>query len=171
MKNIITYITVLSLLTLNMGAQKLQVTGPINIDPVKLQVTGLSTIDTQWNQLVKTNDSLKNALSSAKILIARYKQDSVNYRIWVATKNVQMWAKMDSIKSLKKTIDSLKIKQFADTIEFIGFNDTVVGIYTKVNEKIYSVAPKFTTQILHRYPIKIGDAMKTKEVTITELKR
>lgn len=89
------------------------------------------------------------------------------------------------VKSLILSSDSLKIanydiqyqlaklkqSQFTDTIEFIGFNDTIAGNFTKVTEKEYNVSPKFTWQILKRYPVKIGNTIKTKEVTITELKR
>lgn len=131
----------------------------MNLDAQKLQVTGLTNIDSQWNQMVKTIDSLN-------IVIVNNRKDFVS---WQNSANARIRVKSDSIRLLKKTIDSLKIKQFVDSIEFIGFEDTITGTYTKITEKEYNVAPKFSWQVLKRYPIKIGTATKTKEVTITEL--
>lgn len=96
---------------------------------------------------------------------------------------------IDSLSSLVKSLtiysDSLKIanyntqyqlnklrqSQFMDSIEFIGFNDTISGTFTKLTEKEYNIIPKFSNQILTRYPINTPQGIKTKEITITELKR
>lgn len=81
----------------------------------------------------------------------------------------------DSLKLANYDINyqylSYRAKQFADTIEFIGFSDSIPGTFTKITEKVYSIEPKFTWQILKRYPVKTDQGIKTKEVTITELKQ
>jgi hypothetical protein len=179
------FVTILTLLTLNIGAQKFQTTGLIIIDPVKLQVTGLSTIDAQWSQLVKTNDSLKTALSLIKTRLDSFKtalaiqknysaikasqtyvlvQDTIKYRATIRQAN-------HTIDSLKYLIEKCKTAQYSDTIEFIGYSDTQTGTFTKITEKEYLIAPKFSWQILKRYPIVTAQGIKTKEVTITELKQ
>lgn len=133
----------------------------ISVNAQKLQVTGMVNIDGQWNQLVKTIDSLNT-------IIVNNRKDFV---AWQNNANARLRLKSDSIRMLKKTIDSLKLVQFLDTIEFIGFSDTIAGTYTRIYEKEYAIAPKFSWQIVKRYPLKIGNAIKTKEITITELIR
>lgn len=129
----------------------------MNLDAQKLQVTGLTNIDAQWNQLVKTIDSLNVVVANHVKL-----NSSLAGSLYQANKLNAIY---------KKTIDSLKLIQFTDTIEFIGYNDSQTGSFIKITEKEYNISPKFTWQILKRYPIKIGAATKTKEVTITELKQ
>jgi hypothetical protein len=88
------------------------------------QVTG-PDLSVKITQLQKTNDSLKAVLTSNKILIEKYKKDSINYRNWVSTKNSQMWAKMDSIKVLKNTVSQYNssISQFITGDQLASFGN------------------------------------------------
>ena len=79
--------TLLTLLTLNLSGQK-------------LQVTGMTNIDAQWNQMVKTIDSLN-------IVIVNNRKDFVS---WQNNANARIRVKSDSISLLKAKVLLLGLK-------------------------------------------------------------
>lgn len=112
----------------------------------------------------KAMDSINNLLFLEKgtiaiLLILNKKLGSINDSLNLANFNLQ-----DQFTKYKAQI-------FNDTIEFIGFADTTAGTFSKITEKTLDIVPKFSWQILKRYPVATAQGIKTKEVTITELKQ
>lgn len=185
-------IFLLSIITISANCQIFKTTGP-DLQPqlTQLQKTNdsLKTIVVNLKSfIVKYKQDSVNyyAWAGVKNAQMKLKMDSISVlKITVKTKSDSIALLKTQIKPvvLQKTVDSLKTVNsnlqllyakcryqiFSDTIDVIGFSDTIVGIYTKISERTYEVTPKFTLQVLQRYPIKIGTAIKTKEVTVTEL--
>ena len=184
--------SILIVLTVIVNCQVFKVTGPDlqpqltqlqkTNDSLKTALVSLKTLIVRYKSdsiYYVTWTTTKNAQMKLKI-------DSISsLKITVKTKSDSITMLKSQIKpaAFQKTVDSLKTVNvnlqlqytkcryqiFSDTIDFIGFSDTIVGTYTKISERTYDVTPKFTLQVLQRYPINIGTAIKTKEVTVTEI--
>lgn len=156
------------------------------------QTTG-GDLTPQFNQLQKRIDSLRLVINNNSIAYRAW-QDNANSKIRQKSDSITLSKKQlttcqinsanintaiiranDSLKlanyNIQYQFEQYKAQQFADTIELIGFPDTGTGNFTKITEKEYNIVPKFTWQIIKRYPVVTAQGIKTKEVTITELKQ
>lgn len=148
------------------------------------QTTG-QDLSPQIKQYQKSIDSLKKVLGGTYYYytqMERSKIDSIKVlkgqlatcQKNLANVNTAIIRTNDSLKlanyNIQYQFEQYKAKQFIDTIEFIGFPDTRTGNFTKITEKEYNIEPKFTWQILKRYPVITAQGIKTKEITITERK-
>lgn len=166
MKILITLVLILSSFTL-MGQkvnykQQITLAGKVTTKDVTLN----------WNQHLKTIDSLKSIVSLSKSTLVdsviKYKKMCSTYKYSLDT----LSKRLNDVLYPKEQLDSLFLVSIKNApIDAFLMQDTLYNTNISIQQHFYNAVPYYKFQTIQRYPVSTSSGIKIKELILTEVEK